>query len=103
MYVISSGNEYYAEPMSIDMLEFIRDRSQSHKSINSIKARYRIRDSFKQGQAEWEGALLSTQNMGKDLQKLFKAVVNDISPALPILGESVSEVSYFIPEPRNFA
>ena len=40
--------------------------------------------------------------MGKFLQKLFKAVVNDISQALPIFGESGSEVSYFIPEPRNF-
>ena len=41
--------------------------------------------------------------MGKGLHKLFKAVVNDISQALPILGESGSEVSYFIPEPRNFS
>ena len=37
------------------------------------------------------------------LHKLFKAVVNEISQVLLILGESVSEVSYFIPEPRNFA
>ena len=43
------------------------------------------------------------QNMGKCLHKLFKAVANEISKALPILGESGSEVSYFIPEPRNFA
>ena len=41
--------------------------------------------------------------MGKCLQNIFKAVVNDILQVLPILGESVSEVSYFIPEPRNFA
>ena len=40
--------------------------------------------------------------MGKGLQKLFKAVV-EISQELPILGESVSEVSYFVPEPRKFA
>ena len=30
------------------------------------------------------------QNMGKGLNKLFKALVNDISQALPILGESGS-------------
>ena len=47
--------------------------------------------------------LLSTQNMGKGLQKVSKAVVNQISQVLPILGESGSEVSYFISDPRNFA
>ena len=41
--------------------------------------------------------------MGKGLNKVFKVVVNNISQALPILGESGSEVSYFIPEPTNFA
>ena len=51
---------------------------------------------------EWKGALLSKQNMGKGLHKLFKAIVNDISQDLPILGEPGSEVSYFIPEPGNF-
>ena len=41
--------------------------------------------------------------MGKGLQKLFNTVVKEISQDSPILGESGSEVSYFIPEPRNFA
>ena len=41
--------------------------------------------------------------MGKGLHKLFKAVVNDISEASPILGESGSVFSYFIPEPRQFS
>ena len=41
--------------------------------------------------------------MGKGLHKVFKAIVNDISQALPSLGEYGSEVSYLIPEPRNFA
>ena len=41
--------------------------------------------------------------MGKGLHKLFKAVVNEISQVLPIFDESGSEVSYFVPEPRNFA
>ena len=43
------------------------------------------------------------QNMGKGLHKVFKDVVNEISQVFPILGESGSEVSYFIPDPRNFA
>ena len=34
---------------------------------------------------------------------MFKTVVKEISQELPPLGESVSEVSHFIPEPRNFA
>ena len=34
---------------------------------------------------------------------MFKASVNDISQVLPILGESGSEVSYFIPYTRNFS
>ena len=42
-------------------------------------------------------------HMGKELHKVFNDVVNDIYQALPILGESESYFSYFIPEPRNFA
>ena len=33
---------------------------------------------------------------------MFKSIVDYILPVLPILGESGSEVSYFIPELRNF-
>ena len=40
--------------------------------------------------------------MGKGLHKVFKTVVKEIPQDLPPLGESGSEVSYFIPEPRNF-
>ena len=40
--------------------------------------------------------------MGKFLHKVFKTVVKDISQDLPPLGESGSEVSHFISEPRNF-
>ena len=47
--------------------------------------------------------LKDTQNMGKGLHKVFKTVVKDISQYLPPLGEYGSEVSHFIPEPRNFA
>ena len=41
--------------------------------------------------------------MGKVLDKIFKAVVNKLNNSLPTLGESGSEVSHFISEPRNFA
>ena len=41
--------------------------------------------------------------MGKGLHKWFKTVVKEISQELTPLGESGSEVSHFIPEPRNFS
>ena len=41
--------------------------------------------------------------MGKCLHKVFSMVVKEILQELTPLGESVSEVSHFIPEPRNFA
>ena len=97
------GDESNAESMYTDMLEDICDRSQSYPTIDRREASYIIRDCFKQRQAEWKGRLLSTRNMDKGLHKLFKSVVNDISQALPILGEYVSEVCNFVPEPRNFA
>ena len=43
------------------------------------------------------------RNVGKILHKVFKAFLNEILQTLPRLGESVSEVSYFIPQPRNFS
>ena len=41
--------------------------------------------------------------MGKGLHKVFKTLVKEIFRDLPPLGESSSEFSHFIPEPRNFA
>ena len=41
--------------------------------------------------------------MGKVLHKVFGTVVKEILQELTPLGESGSEVSHFIPEPRNFA
>ena len=41
--------------------------------------------------------------MGKVLHKVFSTVVKEISQEFTALGESGSEVSHFIPEPRNFS
>ena len=41
--------------------------------------------------------------MGKGFHKVFSTIVKEISQELATLGESGSEVSRFIPEPRNFA
>ena len=40
---------------------------------------------------------------GKILHKVFSMVVKEILQELIALGESGSEVSHFIPEPRNFS
>ena len=98
-----SGDESDYEPMSTDMLEDISDGSQSHLRVNRREAHYKISDRIKQRQLEWKRALKATLNMGKVLHRVFKNILKEISQYLPILGESGSEVSYFIPEPRNFA
>ena len=41
--------------------------------------------------------------MGKGIHKVFSTVVKDILQEMKPLEESGSEVSHFIPEPRNFA
>ena len=41
--------------------------------------------------------------MGKSLHKVFSTIVKEILQEFTALGESGSEVSHFIPEPRNFA
>ena len=89
--------------ISTEMLEDIRDGIQTHPNVNKREARYKIRDRVKQRQSEWKGALKATQRMGKGLKKVFSTVVKEILQKLTPLGESGSEVSHFIPEPRNFA
>ena len=41
--------------------------------------------------------------MGKVLHKVFSNIVKDILQEWTNFGESGSEASHFIPEPRNFA
>ena len=76
MDAMSSGDDSDDEPMYTEMLEDIHDVSQSHTGVNRREEHYKICDWIKQIQSEWKGALLSTQNMGKGLHKLFKLVVN---------------------------
>ena len=85
------------------MLEDICDSIQSHPNFNSREAHYKICDCIKQRQSEWKGALKATRNMVKRLHKVFKTVVKDIFQDITPLGESGSEVSHFVLEPRNFA
>ena len=62
--------------MSTDILEGIRDGSQSHPNVNQREARYKIRDLIKQRQSEWKGALKAARNMGEGLKDIWQ----DLSP-----------------------
>ena len=103
MDAMDSVDESYHDLIYTEIFENIRDRSQSHPNVNQIEACYKIRGSIRQRKSEWKGASKDTQNMGKVLHKVFKNVVKKISQDLPPLGESGSEFSHFIPEPRKFA
>ena len=103
MDAINYGDVSDHDLISTEMLEDIRDGSQTHLNVNRRKARYKIRDRIRKRQYEWKGALKSTQNTGKGLHKVSKIVVKDISQYLPSLGESDSEVSHFIPELGKFS
>ena len=85
------------------ILHDIRDGNQTHAKIDKTEAHLKIRYRIKQKKLQWKGALRSKQNMGRGLQILFSTIVTEISQELTNFGESGSEVSHLIPEPRNFA
>ena len=89
--------------ISTEMLEDIRDGSQTHPDVNKREARYKIHDRVRQKESQRKGALKATRNMGKGLHKASSTIENEIYQELATLGESGSEISHFIPEPRHFA
>ena len=89
--------------ISTETLHDIRDGNQTHPKIDKREARLTIRDCIKQKKSQWEGALRATHKMGKGLHRVFSTVVSEISQELTNFGETGSEMSNFIPEPRNFA
>ena len=94
---LNSSDESDHDLISTEMLEDIRDRSQTHPNVNRRESYYKIRDRIRQRQSEWKGALKAARSMGKGLHKVFSTVVKDISQELTPLGESGSEVSHLIP------
>ena len=68
------GDESDHYLISTDILEDIRDRSQTHQNVNRREARYKIRDHIGQRQSEWKVALKATRSMVKGLHKVFKTV-----------------------------
>ena len=100
---INYDDESDHDLISTEMLADIRDESQTQTNVNRREARYKIRDRIGQKQSECNGELKATQSMGKGLHKVFSIVLKYISQELTPLGNSNSDVSHFIPEPRNFA
>ena len=98
---IDSNEKYDHDLISTEMLEDICDGSQTHLTVNKRESRCKIRDRINQRQLEWKVALKATRNMGKGLHKVFSTTVKEISQELTNLGESGSEVSHFIPEPKK--
>ena len=75
MDAINSGENSDHDLISMEMLEDIRDGSQTHLNVNRREARYKIHDHIMQRQSEWKGALKATRSMGKGLHKVFSTVV----------------------------
>ena len=51
---INFGDDSDHDLISTEMLEDIRDGSQTHPKVNRREARYKIRDSIRQRQPEWK-------------------------------------------------
>ena len=64
----------------------IRNGNYVHTDINARNSRLKIRDHIGQAQSEWKVAELSVKRIGKDLNKVFKTVVNELHNKLPELG-----------------
>ena len=60
MDAINYGDDSDHDLISTDMLEDIRDGSQTHPNTNIREACYKIRDRIDQRQSEWMGALKDT-------------------------------------------
>ena len=75
MEEINYGDKPDHDLISTEMLEDIRDGSQTNPNVNRREARYKISDCIRQRQLEWKGALKPTQIMGKGLHKVFSTVL----------------------------
>ena len=58
---LNYGDESDHDLISTEMLQDIRDGSQTHPNVNKREARCKIRDRIRQRQSECKGALKDTQ------------------------------------------
>ena len=82
MDTINSDDESDHDLIYTEMLEDIRDGSQTYPNVNRREVRYKIRDRIRQRQSEWKGALKAKRSTGKGLHKVSSTVVKDISQEL---------------------
>ena len=57
---LDSNEDSDHDLISTEMLEDIRDGSQTHPNVNKREACLKIRDHIRQRKSEWKGALKST-------------------------------------------
>ena len=76
---LDSNDKSDHDLISTEMLEDIRDGSQTHPNVNKRKARYKICERNRQKESQCKGALKATRSMGKGLHKVFSTIVKDIS------------------------
>ena len=86
--------------ISKETLHDIRDGNQTHPKISKRESRMVIRDRIKQNKLQCKRTLRATHKMRKGLHRVFSTIVLDISQELTNFGETGSEVSHFILEPR---
>ena len=72
--------------ISTEMLEDIRDGSQTHPKVNKREACYKICDRVSQKESQWKGALKAKPSMGKGLHKVFSTVVKEIFARIDTFG-----------------
>ena len=98
---IDETEQFDDDLISTETLHDIRDGNQTHPKINKREAPMAIHDRIKKKKPEWKGALRATHKMGKGLYRVFSTIVSVILQEMTNFGETGSEVSHFIPEPRN--
>ena len=85
---IEEKEKFDDDLISTETLHDIRDRNQTHLSIDKRDARLEIRDHIKQKKSQWRGTLRDTHKMGKCLHRVFSTIVSEISQELTNFGET---------------
>ena len=80
-------NDYGKGSISTNNLEDIQYGRKIHPELNARGTRFKICDHNIQMQGEWKVEELSAKIMGKCLNQLFKAIVNELNNSLTTLGE----------------
>ena len=75
---IGSNEKSDHDLISTEMLEDIRDGSQTHPTVNKMEARYEIHDHIRRKESQRKGALKATRDMVKGLHKVFSTIVKEI-------------------------